>query len=180
MRKIAWWNVVLAVAALTCLAGIAMAQPGGPGGNFDPAAMQQRMLDRQKEMLKATDDEWKVIEPLIKAVNEKRMTGGMGMMGGMGGMRRNRGGGGNQPADANAPAGGGQRRGPRMTTPETEALQKALEAENPAAKDLQDKMKALRDARKKAEGELKQARENLRKVVTTKQEAQLLLMGLLD
>jgi len=177
MRKIAWLNVVLAVAVLTCLAGIAMAQPGGPGGNFDPAQMQQRMLDMQKERLKATDDEWKVIEPLIKVVNEKRMTGMMG--GGMMGMRGGGGrrGGGNQPANGNAPAGN---RPPRMSRPEVDALQKALESENPAAKDLQEKMKAVRDARKKAEEELKQARENLRKVVTTKQEAQLLLMGLLD
>ena len=36
-------------------------------GNFDPAQMQQRMMDNYKERLEITDDtEWKAIEPLDK------------------------------------------------------------------------------------------------------------------
>ncbi|MBI3882248.1 MAG: hypothetical protein HY301_19590, partial [Verrucomicrobia bacterium] len=32
------------------------------GGNFDPAAMRQRMMDRMKETFEVTnDDEWKII-----------------------------------------------------------------------------------------------------------------------
>src|SRR5438067_13070735 len=41
-------------------------QGGGQGGNFDPAQFQQRMNDRLKESLKASDDEWAVIQPLLQ------------------------------------------------------------------------------------------------------------------
>jgi len=64
------------------------------GGNFDPAQMQQRMMDNYKERLEITDDtEWNAIKPLVQKVMDARfasMSGmGRGMFGG-----RNRGGGG--------------------------------------------------------------------------------------
>lgn len=34
-------------------------------GAFDPAQMQARMMERMKETLAATDEEWTVIEPRI-------------------------------------------------------------------------------------------------------------------
>src|ERR1035437_1659152 len=70
---------------------------GGPGGgNFDPAAMQQRMVDGVRDQLEFTNDtEWAAVEPLVTKVVAARMdsmAGGMrGMMGG-----RNRGGQGGQ------------------------------------------------------------------------------------
>ena len=53
---------------------------GGPGGrNFDPAQMQQRMLERYKELLEVTnDDEWKAIEPRVTKVMEARRGGMFG------------------------------------------------------------------------------------------------------
>src|SRR5258706_5568999 len=67
----------LASALLTALVAIpAMAQPqpggapgGGPGGGrFDPAQIRQRMMDRIKETLCSSDDEFKVLEPKIDQV----------------------------------------------------------------------------------------------------------------
>ena len=88
------------------IAGLCVAQPQaggnrgnrgerGAGGNFDPAQMRQRMMERWKEQLGADDESWKVIEPRLTKVMELSrdamaggrggMFGGMGMRGGPGG-----------------------------------------------------------------------------------------------
>jgi hypothetical protein len=157
----------------------------GGRGNFDPAQMRTMMMQRMKEQLAATDDEWKAIEPLVTNVMEKQAaarTGG-GIGGFMGGRRGGPGGpgGGPQPADQGP---GGNRGGGRggfgpASNPEVEALQKAIDAKAPA-KEIEARLKALRDARVKREEDLKKAREELRKVLTITQEAQLVLGGILD
>lgn len=169
------------VAALCLSTGNLFAQdnggPGGQGGgrggrgNFDPAQMQQRMNERIKERFGSTDEEWKAIEPLVTKVNEARMAsmaGGMrGMMGG-----RNRGGN-NADQQNNRP-----RFGPEPSAEET-ALSDAIEKD--AAKDeLKAKMAAYRKVKAAKEAELKTAQENLKKVLTTKQEAVALEMGLVQ
>ncbi len=135
--------------------------------NFDPAQMQQMLLERYKEMLEVTDnDEWSAIKPLIQKVMEARLAGfagmGRGMMGGPG-----RGGPGGGP-----PGMFGQ------TMPEAEALQKAIDAKASKAeiKAALGKLVAARQAKK---SELLQAQDNLRKVLTTRQEATATLNGLL-
>jgi hypothetical protein len=135
--------------------------------NFDPAQMQQMLLERYKEMLEVTDnDEWSAIKPLIQKVMEARLAGfagmGRGMMGGPG-----RGGPGGGP-----PGMFGQ------TMPEAEALQKAIDAKASKAeiKAALGKFVAARQAKK---SELLQAQDNLRKVLTTRQEATAILNGLL-
>src|SRR5690349_15307661 len=70
---------------------------GGRGGNFDPAEMQQRRLERTKENLEVKDDtEWKAIEPFVTKVMETQRESMAfnvgGMMRGMG-FGRGRGGG---------------------------------------------------------------------------------------
>jgi len=58
-------------------------QGGQGGGNFDPAAMQQRMLDRYQEQLGFTNDvEWDAVKPLVQKVMDARRE----TMGGMRGM----------------------------------------------------------------------------------------------
>jgi len=145
-------------------------QPGGPGGgrNFDPAAMQQRMMDRVREDLGFTNDtDWSAVQPLVQKVMDARRDvgfAGMGMMG--------RGGRGGQ--------GGGGRGGMfGQTSPEQEALQKAIEANAPAGqiKELLAKYKA---ARKEKQAKLQAAQADLRKVLSVKQEAQATLMGLVE
>ena len=180
-------NLVLAgAAALLCL-GVnqtCLAQPqdagGGPPpgrGNFDPAQFRQRMMDRVKEQLEVTDDsEWKAMEPLVQAVMDARMASMSGMGRGMFGGRR---GGGN---NAGAAGGGGdqQRRGPfgQAPSPEGEALQKAIDAKAPKA-EIKATMEKYVASRKAKQAELEKAQEDLRKVLTTRQEAIATLDGLL-
>jgi len=155
---------------------------GADGGRRDPAQFRQRMMERVKEQMNVSEDEWKVIEPLLATAGEKRMqvmrydSGGRGMMGGRGMGRR----GGDDNANQNTPNAERRDRRGGNPPPEVQSLREALENPNTSGKDLQAKMTALREARAKAQAELKTAREELRKVLKTRQEAQLVLMGVLD
>ena len=206
MKKMNRWLGLVAAATVLCwLAGSALAQddnpggpggppggpggpggpgmgPGGPGGpgpmNFDPARMQQMMLDRYREMLEVTnDDEWAAIKPLVQKVSEARMASfsGMGrgmMMGGPG-----RGGPGGGPNAQGGP-GGGRAGMFGQSMPEADALQKSIDAKASKAeiKAALDKFVA---ARKAKQNELQQAQDDLRKVLTARQEATATLNGLL-
>jgi outer membrane protein TolC len=55
-----------------------------------------------------------------------------------------------------------------------------LESENAPVSEIKAKLKELREARKAAETALRDAREKLRSVLGHRQEAQLVLLGLLD
>src|ERR1017187_10536094 len=81
---------------------------GGGGGNFDPAQMQQRILDNAREQLGLTNDtDWNAIQPLVqKVMDARRDVGGGGMSRLFG--RGNRGGNTN---NANANNNGGRRGG---------------------------------------------------------------------
>jgi Spy/CpxP family protein refolding chaperone len=145
--------------------------PGGPGGgNFDPAQMQQRMMERTKEQLEITDDtEWKALEPLVQKVMDARREtlGGMGR-GGFG--RGNRGGG-----DANAGPRGGFGGTP---SPEAEALQKAIDAKASNA-EIKAALTKYNEARKVKQAALEKAQAELRKALTPRQEAIAAVSGLL-
>src|SRR5208282_1749967 len=80
-------------AALWLCGGSLLAQdnngggPGGPGGNFDPAKFEERMLERVRQNLAVTnDEEWTAVQPLVqKVMQARREAGGMGMGMGPGG-----------------------------------------------------------------------------------------------
>ena len=143
---------------------------GGPG-NFDPEQARQRMMERYREQLGIKDDtEWKLIETRIEKVSEARRDIGMRGMGfgGFGGRGGGPGG-----------AGGGGRRGFGVDpSPEQEALQKAIES-NASADEIKTKLAAYRTSLKDKEAKLEKAQDELRKVLSVKQEAQAVLMGLL-
>jgi hypothetical protein len=178
---------VIAVMALLFCVDMAQAQGGGGGGNggggggrggrggrgnMDPAAMIQMQLAGIKTQLSATDQEWTVLEPLIGDVLKNQpQGGGRGMMGG-----RNRGG---QPADPNAPP------NPRAaamaaSNPEQAALQQAVMSDTATPDEIKAKLAAYRAAIIKKAEAVKAAREKLQKVVTVKQEALLVLRGILE
>lgn len=171
-------SVMLTAGLAALLAGpatvLAQPGPGGPGGgNFDPAAMRQRMMDRTKEALEVTsDDEWKVLEPRVQKVMEARMGigfGGRGMFG-----RGPRGGGNNPPGDQ------AQQR-PRFGPPpsaEEEALQKAIDAKATNG-EIKAALAKFVESRKAKQGELEQAQAELRKLLTPRQEAIATMRGLL-
>jgi hypothetical protein len=159
-----------------------MAQPdnggGGPPpggrGNFDPAQFRQRMMERLKERLEVTDDgEWKAIQPMVQAVMDARMASMSGMGRGMFGGGRRGGGGGDNNGDQ-------PRRGPFGQTPsaEAEALQKAIDSKAPKA-EIKTAMEKFVAHRKAKQAELEKAQEDLRKVLTSRQEAIATLDGLL-
>jgi hypothetical protein len=181
--------VMAGVATLLCLGAnqISFAQdnaggqgPGGPGGggrrNFDPAQFRERMMERYKEQLEVTDDsEWKAMEPMIQAVLDARMSSMAGMGRGMfGGPRR----GGNDGGGNNADQ---QRRGGpfgQQPSPEAEALQKAIDAKAPKA-ELKAALQKYVDSRKAKQAQLEKAQDDLRKILTSRQEAIATLNGLL-
>jgi len=148
--------------------------PGGPGGgNWDPAQMQQRLLEGVRDRLGFTNDtEWSAVQPLVQKVLDARREVGVG-----GGMRalfggRNRGG--DQGGGNNRQRGGGMFGQP---SPEEESLNKALEDNAPASqiKDLLTKYKASKAAK---QAKLEAAQDALKAVLTTKQEAQAYVLEL--
>ena len=153
---------------------------GGPGGgNFDPAQMQQQMQQMMMEQVRQTlsitnDDEWAVIQALIQKVSDARRDLNSGGMGGMG-MMMMRGGGGRGGANG---AGGRGGFGPQASD-EQQALQKVVDS-NAASPQIRDALDKYRAARKAKQAKLEAAQENLKKVLTAKQEAQIVLLGILD
>jgi len=141
---------------------------GFGGGNFDPAQMQQMMMDRYKEDLGFTNDtEWTAVEPLVQKVSEARMQVGRG---GMFGGRRGGGPGG---------PGGGGGFGNQTPDPDREALQQAIENNAPAAQ-IKTLLEKYRASVKAKQAKLESAQADLRKVLTQKQEAAAVLAGLLN
>jgi len=179
-------NHVMALAGVAVLMSLetsnlrAQDQPRQGRGN--PEEMRQRMIDGMRERLEVkSDDEWKIISERINKVMEARRQVGFG--GGPGGFGFGRVG--RPGADANTPPAGandqGGRRGQRgfgEPSPEADALQKAIESKA-SAEELKAKLAKLREARKEKEVSLEKAQEELRKVLSVRQEASAVLAGLL-
>lgn len=191
---------VISIGIVGCLvalmaAGISLGQPqgrrgdrggqrGGAGG-FDPARMRQMMEQRMKDQLGCTDDEWKVLGPrLTKVMTLRRQTSGAGGMGRMFAGRRGQGG---RPGEAQDSQDASRRRprgpfGGEPTAVDTagEALQTTLANAAATPDEIKAKLTALRAAREKAKQELATAQKQLKDVLTLRQEAQLVMMGMLD
>lgn len=194
------WGVTAAVIVGLLLVGQSMSQPRqrggnqgpgaggpqgmqGPGGRqFDPAQMRQMMEQRMREQLGATETEWKVLGPRVMKVSElNRQVSGFGR--GFGGP----GFGGRRGGPMGGPQGGpqgGQPGAPQRDLTEVEKASEQLQTtlENTAATpdQIKTQLTALRAAKEKSKQELAVAQQELRKVVTVRQEAQLVLMGMLD
>ena len=182
---------IVGCALALVIAGLSIAQPPQGGGQrgkrqFDPARMaemRQRMMDRMREQLGADADAWKVMEPRLTKVMDlnAQAQGGMGGRGGMlgmfGRMRGPRGG------DDGGPGGGRPAQDPSTMTPvekATEALRTTLDNQSASPEEIAAKLKDLRAAREKARQELATAQEELRKILTPRQEALLVLMAQLN
>ncbi|MBE7502309.1 MAG: hypothetical protein HS113_18820 [Verrucomicrobiales bacterium] len=169
--------LAVVAATLTFLPSQALAQgqrgggqggQGGQRGNFDPEQMRQRIEQRMREQFGVTDDaEWKVIADRIQKVTELRRDAAFG---GMRGMMRPPGG------DQQGPAGARQRFGGEAS-PEEEALTRVIES-NASAEQIKTAMAKYRDARKANDEKLAKAQEDLKAVLSVKQEAVALRMGL--
>ena len=146
------------------------------GGNFDPAQFQQRMLDGVRDRLNFTNDtDWSAVEPLVQKVMDAQRDARSAQMRGMfGGRNRN----GGQGGQGGGPGGG---RGGMFgqPSPEAEALQTAIDNNAPAAQ-IKDLLAKYEASQKTKQAKLEAAQADLRAVLTTKQEAQATLLGLLN
>jgi hypothetical protein len=133
---------------------------GRPGGGFDPAQFQQRMLEETRQSLSLTNaDEWAAVLPLVqKVMDARREAGGPGGPGKFGP--------------------GGRGRPGEQSSSEQQILQKTLEENAPLAQ-IKDALAKYRAARKDKQAKLETAQNNLKSVLSVKQEAQAVLLGLL-
>ncbi len=182
--------------------GNSVPRPGGPGftgGPGDPTRFRQIMLQQMKQRLGIDDEAWKVIAPRLAKVMDlnRQLSAGLGMFGTFGG----RPGGpvvlpGAQPGTAGAPANATARVRTARANPavreggpqgEPTALGKAIAQlrttlANPSAspEDIKKRLTAVQAARERLKQELAAAQGDLRKLLTVRQEAQLILMGQLS
>ena len=158
-------------ALLALVAGLALAIPSivqAQNRQFDPAQFRQQRLDRIKEQLGASDDEWKVLSPKIEKVMDVQRNS----FAGFGGFRGRGGGGG---------GGGGADNQPQTPVAKASAdLRTTLENKDAPADDIKTKLAALREAREKARAELQAAQKELKEVLTQRQEAVLVTNGMLE
>lgn len=153
-------------------------------GNFDPTQFHQRLLENIRTKLAFTnDEEWASVQPLVQKVMEARrdtMAEGFRMGGRFGGgegrpfARGDDRGGEGRPSTR-----GDDRGGPGFRqSAEAETLQKALDGKG-SSQEVKTALTSYRAARKDKESKLAAAQENLRKVLSVRQEAQAVLLGLL-
>ena len=143
----------------------------GDRGGFDMARFQEERLNRTKEQLGATDEDWQVLKPKIEKVWTAQFAAMSGRFGGFGG--RDRGGDRDRGRDSS--------RGP--TSPASQAareLRDALENKDTPPDQIVAKLTALREARAKARTELEAAQKDLQSVLTPRQEAVLVAAGTLE
>ncbi len=152
-------------------------------GRGDPAQFRQRMMDDLKEALEVKDDaEWSALEPKISKIMDARRDVMASTMRGFmrGGRNRQRGGGGDDQASNNSE----QPRRPRggmfggEPSAAVTALQKAVDDKAPTA-EIKAKLKVVQEEAKAKEAALVAAQEDLRAVLTPRQEAIATLRGLL-
>lgn len=182
------------IKSLFTIAGIALAlslatarveaQGGGfgPGGGrgLDPAQLRQMLMDNIRTNLEVKDDaEWKVIGDQVQKVFDAQLQAGFG--GGTDMMRmfrRN-----NAQGAGNAP-GGGRRAGfaamlgVDTADPEGEALQHDIDS-NASPAELKAAIAKVAAARAQKQARLEQARKDLRQLLSVRQEAIAVSLGLL-
>ena len=175
---------------------------GGRGGNMDPAQFQAQRMERYRQQLEVTsDDEWKVLQPRIEKVlqaqRDVRVRVALGRRvdpapnanagaasrdasGAGAGQRRPRGqrGGGNADASGATPSAGVNPRFNAESNPEVAALQTAVENKASTA-ELKAKLGKLREKLKQEEANLVKAQQELRQLLSVRQEAIAVLLGLL-
>jgi len=171
-------SLVLTVAA----AGPAVAQVQDNGGPPDPAQMRQRMTDRMKEMLGVNDDEWKALQPKVEKIQQlRRDASPRGMMmffgpGGPGGPGAPGGPGG--PPPGFAPDNNGQP--PSVVQQKMADLRETLNNKDAKPEEIKSRLAALRDARAQAKADLTKAQDELRDLLTARQESVMVMMGMLE
>jgi DNA-binding transcriptional MerR regulator len=179
-KKIGFLATSLLMGSLSVSAFAQTAPPGGnppPGGNtggrrnFDPAQFRQQRLDRLKTELGASDDEMQALSPKLEKVMQLQRDAG----GGRGFGRR--GGGQGGPGGATTPT-----PDPNASVVQQKVAELRTVLENKDAKpdEIKAKLDALRAAKAEAKTQLAAAQQELRGLLTQRQEAVLVENGMLD
>jgi hypothetical protein len=147
---------------------------GFGGGNFDPAEMQQRIMENIRDQMSVTNtEEWTIIEGRVQKVMDARRDVGGPNFGRLFRRRNNDGG-------DNGPGGGGRRGGFfGAPSPELESLQNAID-NNAPAEQVKAALEKYRASRKAKEAALEKAQDDLKSVLTVKQEAVAVSLGLVN
>jgi hypothetical protein len=184
---------VAAAAALSFGTGQLHAQDRPPQGGFDIQQMRQRMMEQMRTQLEVKDDaEWLIISNRVQAVTKARRSLGLGggPPGGMGGPPpggrngvpgqdgQGPGGGFGPPGGNGGGAPGGMGGFNREPDPELDALRKAVEGKA-SATELKTLLADLKEARKKKLEAFQKAQDELRQVLSVRQEAIAATLGLL-
>jgi hypothetical protein len=170
---------VLIAGGCAALMALGTSNTMAQGRNFDPAQMKQDTMDRLRDQMEIKDDqEWSAIEPKLGKVYDAGREVLMARFAGMRGMRRRNNNNGDNGGD-------NQNQRPRRggfggePSPAFEALQKAIEDKAPTA-EIKTKLAAVRAEFKAKQDALLAAQEDLRSVLTARQEAVATVNGLLQ
>jgi hypothetical protein len=146
----------------------------GGRGDFNPQDMQARMLSGMRERFEVTnDDEWNVIAERVTKVMDLRRSAMSSMFFGRGGSS----GGDSRGGDRGSSSSGRSSRSSNST--DVAALQAAIQDKLPEA-EIKARLERVREQRKENEAKLAKAQEDLRAVLTVRQEAIAVLAGLLQ
>ena len=163
---------------------------GGRGNTqMDSEQMQQMMAQRYQELLGMSDEEWAVIGPYVLKVatlsqsTQSRSSGMRAMMGSRSSSNRRQ-----DSQDQEADSSQSQSRSQAQRSRSSrgsqdenlQALETLLEDENATSDEIKAKLSALRKAREKSKQELAAAQKELRELLTLRQEATLVVQGLLE
>ncbi|KAF0173708.1 MAG: hypothetical protein FD161_3753 [Limisphaerales bacterium] len=179
MKKLAL--LAAALVAFGGLASNATAQEQRRGG-FNPEEMRARMAERMRELLDVkNDDEWKLISARLEKVTEaqrevRSLNGDMRLLFSRSGDQGGQGGGDNN--RSRGPGGPGGSLFGGTPNPDAEAFSKAVQNKAPT-EELKQRMARVREARKNAEAKYEKAADDLRQVLTVRQEATLVAIGTL-
>jgi hypothetical protein len=146
----------------------------GPGQGQQPEQMQKMISERLKQSLGATDDEWTIIGPKVLKVFTLTSSQARGLQ-----VRSLMGRSNNQGNAASATAAGN--RSSAVAGDKTlEELQKLLENKDATSAQIKNKVSEVRKAKEKNSQELAMAQKELRELLTLRQEAILISVGLLE
>lgn len=138
----------------------------------DPEQMQKIMGERLKDVMELNDEEWKVIGPKVMkvvALSLQPRGNPMRLLGGGPGMQRQ------SPARKINP-----NLQPDAVGESMQQLQKLLENKNTSTSEIKEQVIKVREARESIDQEKIAAQKELRELLTVRQEATLISMGLLD
>jgi hypothetical protein len=149
-------------------------------GGWDREQMRDRMTQAMKQRLDVSDEEWEAIGPRIEAVMRAQRDANVGRMSMMGNRRGGPERGGPERGGRGGRGNAGEGREPSPVAEAARALRESLQDEATAADVLAERLDAFREARDEARDDLGEARGELKELLTQRQEAMLVVMGILE